>query len=788
MDVIPAPPLGAANSQRVKVALAESERRHRELVENGSDIVTVVSASGVVEYMSPSVQRLLGYAPEEIVGHPGSDFIHPDDFPRVQEAIRRDLADPAMPHAVEFRFRHRDGSWRILDALGQARVVHPGLYHIIVNSRDITERRRAEAALADSERRHREMIENASDLITVVGASGIVEYVSPSVQRLLGYTSSEIVGHTTFEFMPSEDAPQVQAAMLRALADPGIPQKVELRFRHRDGSWRVLEGLGQARPTASGTYHMIVNVRDVTNRKLAEERQQMLLHELQAAREAAESATRAKSEFLANMSHEIRTPMHAVVGLTELLLESQLTEEQRRQLEMVRDSADVLLALLNDILDLSKIEAGHLTLETIPIDLPALVHSIADLLATTTRERGIVVRVDIGAGVPRYIRGDPTRLRQVLVNLLGNAIKFTNKGEVVVSVTFAGAHLEATQVRFAVRDTGIGIPADKLGLLFKEFSQIDASTTRRYGGTGLGLAIASKLVYLMGGELKVTSEVGHGSEFSFTIPLQFEGAPVPVAGQALPEARTQLRILLAEDNAVNQEVALAMLHKRGHKVAVVANGKEAVDAIRQGTFDVVLMDIHMPEMDGFAATAAIRQLPGGAQLPIIALTADALDGEREHCLASGMSGYLAKPFQSRELFATVEQWPNTPAPQSAPLPPTLPVDIEGLRESMGDAGAGEAVDGILDIFLRDAPQREATLVTALAAGNAADIQTAAHALKSAAGAIGARTLASLLQTVELAAKTDRVADAVALKDDVHLEITAVLNQLRESRTGIPAHA
>ncbi|HXC25952.1 MAG TPA: response regulator, partial [Gemmatimonadaceae bacterium] len=261
-----------------------------------------------------------------------------------------------------------------------------------------------------------------------------------------------------------------------------------------------------------------------------------------------------------------------------------------------------------------------------------------------------------------------------------------------------------------------------------------------------------------------------------------------VTGHALPDVRTPLRILLAEDNAVNQEVAVAMLRKRGHHLTVVDNGAKTVDAIRHGKFDVVLMDIHMPEMDGFAATAAIRQLPGGVDLPIIALTADALAGEREHCLASGMNGYLAKPFQSHELFAAVEGWSNAPftVPSSRASPvPTLAVDIEGLRESMRRADAVDAVDGILDTFLRDAPGREAALATALAAGNAGDIQAAAHAFKSAAGAIGARTLASLLQTIELAAKADRTPDALALADDLHREVKSVLTQLREPQRGIP---
>src|SRR3989475_1927801 len=492
------------------------------------------------------------------------------------------------------------------------------------------------------------------------------------------------------------------------------------------------------------------------------------------ARDLAERTARARSAFLANMSHEIRTPMNAVLGFVELILDTELSTEQRRALELVRSSSEALLMILNDILDYSKIEADHLELEAIPFDVSKVVHATASLLAVRAREKHLELLADVTPEVPRAVRGDPTRLRQVLMNLIGNAIKFTEQGEVVVSVTTALAADDIVQLRFAIRDTGIGIAPEHVDAVFREFTQADSTMTRRYGGTGLGLAISQRLVRLMGGEIALTSQLGRGSEFSFTLafpaeiappsrvvgtaalggrrmlivddnqtnrrilremlgaegikvdevataaeglealrrgarkrapydlaildvqmpdmdgfqlatavrqdqtlartkllmltsagqrgdgercrelgirgyltkplsrvdllealgtvlagPAEEAGTPDVVTRHTIAESRASLRVLLAEDNPVNQQVAVAMLVKRGHEVHVVGNGREAVDAVAERAYDVVLMDIQMPEMDGFEATQAIRATPRGAQLPIIALTAHALSGGRE---------------------------------------------------------------------------------------------------------------------------------------------------------------
>ena len=773
------------------------------------------------------------------------------------------------------------------------------------------------------------IVQSSHDAILATSVDGTIVAWNPGAERLWGYPAAEAVGRPLGMLArPGQDA-EVAAFMARLLSGERIDQYEAVGIR-RDGS-----------PVdVSVTYSPIYDraqrivgtagiARDITERKHSEAA-------MREARDIAERALQAKAAFLANMSHEIRTPMNGVLGMTELLLETDLTPEQRRQLELVHNSADGLLAILNDILDFSKIESQHLDLEVIPFDLPKLLYSATTLLGVRAQAKEIELMTDVSMDVPVRIHGDPTRLRQVLTNLISNAIKFTHEGEIVVSASTVERLDGRAKIRFAVRDTGIGIAPEQRERIFEEFAQADASMTRRYGGTGLGLTISRRLVSLMGGELTVTSELGRGSEFSFTLPLpvevwERERAAVPtstvhsgwrllvvddnetnrrilremlstdgveiseasgadralvalrrshvdaipfdlaiidaqmpnrdgfdlaaavqadsvlagtplcmltsaghrgdaqrcrdlgirgyltkpisrsdlleavslvlandkravaevVTRHTIREARRELRVLLAEDNPVNQEVASVMLRKRGHHVDVVPNGREAVDAARRGKYDVILMDIQMPEMDGLAATAAIRKLPGGADLPIFAVTAHAMGDERDRCLAQGMTGYLTKPFKGHELFALVEGWMEKPqapvgAPVGAPQPPDAGViDLDGFRSTMRDAGAEEAVDGILRMFVDSAPARLETLAAAVRGGEQAAIERAAHAFKSAAATIGARALAERLAQIEKAARegaVDRAAGHVAdLRDDVAAALAQLESEARRAR-------
>jgi PAS domain S-box-containing protein len=543
-----------------------------------------------------------------------------------------------------------------------------GVVHVALN---ISGRKRAESAVKESERLLANIINFLPDATFVIDKKGIVISWNRAIEKMTGIKAEQILGRGNYEYaLPfyGERRPILIDIVLGS--DPSFEEKYDNIKRQEDGSLvgeaympnlkggeAYLLGSASALYDSDGNYWgAIESIRDITERKRAEE-------DLQRSKEKAESATRAKSEFLANMSHEIRTPMNAVIGMTGLLLNENLTPEQRDYAETIRNSGETLLAIINDILDLSKIEGEMIELERQPFDLRSCIDVSLSLVAADASKKGQDMAYSIDDDTPKAILGDPTRLSQILVNLISNAVKFTEKGGVAVSVFSIKLESGGYEIHFAVKDTGIGIPEDKMSRLFQSFSQIDASTTRRYGGTGLGLTISKRLAETMGGNIWVESGMGKGSTFHFTIlaeqtlcePIDIGKPASYQKGNFSGNLDSDLSILLAEDNAVNQKVTQRMLSKLGCRADVAGNGIEVLQAMERQHYDVVLMDVLMPEMDGLEATKVIRQRwPASSQPKIIAMTASALKGDREKCLAAGMDGYISKPTKMEALKAALE--------------------------------------------------------------------------------------------------------------------------------------
>ncbi len=525
------------------------------------------------------------------------------------------------------------------------------------------------AALQSSEQRFRSLSASAPVGIFHTSPDGQCLYVNPKWEALAGITAEETLGEGWIRVIHPDDREETVAAWFAAVRISGefshecrlLTPQGELRWIHSEGK--------PVRSSEGDATGYVGTIEDITARRLQEA-------ELRRAKEAAEAASRAKSGFLANMSHEIRTPINGIMGMTELALDTDLSAQQRDYLETVKQSTAALMRVVNDILDFSKIEAGKLSLERREFQLRTELGAVLKPLTAQARQKGLELEQWVAEDLPDTLVGDAGRLGQIVVNLVGNAIKFTEQGRVEVRAALDSRLGDEVLARFSVSDTGMGVPPEKQKAIFRAFEQADGSTTRRFGGTGLGLSICSQLSAMMGGRIWVESEAGGGSTFHFTARLGAGGpASVPAAA---PERRpaaalrglelaARPRILVAEDNLVNQKVAGRMLEKCGCQISLVGDGREAVSALEGGLFDLVLMDVHMPAMDGLEATAEIRRREGAARhTRIVALTASAMEGDREMCLKAGMDDYLSKPIQMEQLRAVLERWLVEKAEEDVP--------------------------------------------------------------------------------------------------------------------------
>ncbi|MCJ2084803.1 PAS domain S-box protein [Methylobacterium sp. E-005] len=765
--------------EQAEVELAHSEERYRLLAENTSDLIVFKpTMTGRRGYVSPAVRPILGWEPEEYAVLPSAEIIHPDEMAGVVAAYR--TLSPEHPQATHVhRLRHKAGHYVWIESVFKLGGRTPDDRTVVISGRDITARRAADEALRASEARYRLLSEAASDMVTHMDLSGRRLYVSPASRELLGYEPRELLGTSPQQAIHPEDAASLNA-LLAEMSAGQREQAVHVnRLRHRDGRWVWVEAsLKRLQDDAGQITGFVASVRNIDARKADEVA-------LLAAREGAERASAAKSEFLASMSHEIRTPLNGVIGYVDLLLDEPGIGGRVRQFgERIRSAGAALLTVVNDILDFSKIEAGEVEIAVRPFSPVTLIDNAVSIVRGLAEAKGLALDVDLDPALPVWLAGDEDRLRQVLLNLLNNAIKFTTVGRVALRVT-VGAGFDPVRLSVTVADTGIGIPANKLDRLFQRFSQVDGSYRRGYGGTGLGLAISKSLIELMGGAIGVESDDGQGSTFWFEVSLHRAQSPRPMVAEAgANPVRQGRRLLLAEDVPLNQDLVRALLEAAGHTVDVVADGAEAVRAVRAERYDLVLMDVQMPVMDGMSATRRIRGLDNSASaLPIIALTANVLPQQVAEFRDAGMTDHVGKPFRRDELLAVIDRWAGSPVkrlaaadmagPTHGPrIDPTV-LDTVVLTEMKESFGAIRFSD-MLGLLASELAERLRPHET-----DRQQIAYDAHTLVSAAGALGFVGLSRLCHEVEIAARAG--ADLTSLIECLVEQRASTLQVIQELR-------
>ena len=753
--------------------LEQSEEFFRNAFENAPFGMALATKDGRFFKVNGTLCRMLGYTETELLGRSWRQMTFPEDADDTAAALERLLNDRERCVEIEKRYVHRSGQvvwvrnriWLARDGGGKA-------VHFVGQVEDISERKRAENELRSSEEKFRQLAENIRDAFRITNAEGTeVLYVSPACEHVWQQSRDSLYRNpmSWLEAVRSEDKERARALAKRQAS--GEPIASEYRIGAPDGrdKW-VRDRAFPVRDDAGRLIRIAWIAEDITVQKRNEE-------ELVRARGAADAANQAKSRLLANMSHEIRTPLNGVIGMAQVLKTSELSQEQREQIDMIETSGQILLALIEDILDLSKIEAGKFTLDNVDFDLRVGAEEVVEILGFQARAKGLALTLRMAPDTPTLLRGDPNRLRQVLNNLLSNAIKFTETGEVALCVEPAGVADGKARVRFLVSDTGIGIRPEQAEALFSAFVQADSSTTRKYGGTGLGLAISKQLVEMMGGEIGfvIPAPNGAGATVSFTAifeardhaassPVEVRPAPkfvdrtgarVGVAA-TVAQSPSSARILVAEDNRVSQAVAIMQLKKLGYAADLVSNGAEAVAAMDRRRYDLVLMDCEMPTMDGYEATRRIRASKGG-DLPIIALTAHAMLGERDNCIRHGMSDFLSKPIDMQRLAALLTKWLATPSP---PVPP-VQVEPAAVEPALAVFDSGAFLDRVLEDrqlaeeilkeFVGHVPVQLGRLDQAMADANAAGARAQAHSLRGAATTVSADRLSAVARDMERAA-------------------------------------
>jgi len=711
---------------------------------NFSSIAT--DAKGVIQIFNVGAERMLGYTAAEVMNK-----ITPADISDPQELIVRakwlsaELATAITPgfealvfkasrgieDIYELTYIRKDGSrFPAVVSVTALRDAQDLIIGYLLIGTDNTarkvveeEQKKSDQRLRDQQFYTRSLIESNIDALMTTDPSGIITDVNKQMEALTGSTRDELIGAPFKDCFTEPD--RAEAAINLVLSEKSVTD-YELTARARNGKETVVSYNATTFYDRNRTLQgVFAAARDVTEQKRVE-------LELNEARAVAESASQTKSDFLASMSHEIRTPMNAIMGIADLLAQTDLSAQQDKYVQIFRRAGDNLLNLINDILDLSKVEASQLELEHTSFELVEQTEIVIAMVGARAQEKGLALTYEIAPDVPKRVIGDPTRLRQVMMNLLGNAIKFTASGAVFLKIEPDGDPLLPTSIRFCVQDTGIGIPADTLPRVFERFTQADSSTTRRFGGSGLGLTISRRLVELMGGRIWVESRVGEGSAFSFSVPLEVEttapSAATITEGASTDLPLTPLRILLTEDSPDNCTITLAYLEATPYSVDVAENGAMACAMFRTGIYDLVLMDRQMPVMDGLAATRDIRaweEENGRAPIPIIALTASALKGDREMCLAAGCTAFLTKPIRQAVLLQAIRDHSvGASVTQSGTTSPTQ------------SAGVSDRIARRAPQYLENCRENAARMLTALDRDDLKTVATLGHNMAGSGTSFG----------------------------------------------------
>lgn len=741
-----------------------NEQRLTAIFDTASDGIVIIDQFGIIQSVNPATKTIFGYPQNELVGQNVKMLMGAPHHGNHDTYLANYLStgkDKILGNRREVEGLRKDGSTFPME-LATRKLVIGGTTMFLGITRDITERKEAE----DKIRQLALFPEQNTNPVFRVDDKGVICYANLAGMPLLEFWKTEIGG--------------VIGSSCRSAAHTALNKETVQKVEQVCGGIVYLLTLV---PVSSEGYVNIYGL-DITDRIDAAEA-------LHAAKNQAEDANRAKADFLAVMSHEIRTPLNGVIGVLGLLQDTQLDAEQSNLADTGHNSAEALLDIINDVLDFSKMEAGKLDLEETTFDPARTLEELEDLLRPQAEDKGISFSTVIATDLPSCLVGDPGRLRQVLLNLCGNALKFTEAGGVTVSVFPSPLTGPQTNIRFEVMDTGIGIPEDRHDELFAEFATLDASYSRRFGGTGLGLAISKELVGLMGGEIDFTSQFGDGSTFWIDMPFEI-GNPADIEESLSeqeeivppPHHRTgnKWRLLLVEDNPTSAMVARKMLEKSGYKVDTAANGREAITAVSTLPYDAVLMDVAMPEVDGFEATKAIRKMSGECgKIPIIAMTAHALEGYREKVLAGGMDDYLTKPINRIHLLKTVARWlhiePREGGETSQDGAPNQEVIFDVIAlEQLAEDTSPDAIPELLQTFLADAKVRVGRIQEAVDRDDPEYLEREAHTLGSIAATFGAMRLHVLARNIEAACQDGKPEKALHLGKNVPDLATETFNE------------